>query len=188
YQYRPAAAIIRWRLAVGEHLLSLRQPSPQLGLENPESLAVHDAHAAPAAHEAMVEEFDQHRSRLVAVQPVQVDAVLDRPVAAAQLAQRLVRHALAQIAQFLARLECFLDRKQACQAFRKGCGLVAPALLRHRRRRGRLHRYAFRALEWLDVGNGLAEFILHAQPIPSRNFSASSAAMQPVPALVTAWR
>ena len=39
-----------------------------------------------------------------------------------------------------------------------------------------------------DVGDGFSELVLHFHPKPSRNFSASSAAMQPVPALVTACR
>ncbi len=108
---------------------------------------MHDAHAAQAARQAVRQEFGDDRGRLVAGQPVQVDAVLDRPVAAAQLAQHLARHALAQVAERLAGLERFVGRERAAQAFGERRGLVAPALMRDGRGRRALQRDAPGALE-----------------------------------------
>src|SRR6185503_3725899 len=123
HQQCAAAAIARGGLAVGEHLFALRQPAIELSLQDAEALAVHDAHAADTTRQAMIEKFDDHRRCLVAGEAVQVDAVLDRPVAAAEFAQRLAGHAFAQVAEFLTSFQRLVGRQRAGQALGQRRGL-----------------------------------------------------------------
>ena len=70
---------------------------------------MHDAYAAQAARGALVQESGDRDRRLVPVQAVQVDAVLDRPVAAPQLSQNLALEPGAQVG-LLADIERIVDR------------------------------------------------------------------------------
>src|SRR6185369_13120307 len=155
-EQRPAAALACGGLAVGEDLVALRQPVPEPRLQYPESLAVHDAYAAQSAREALLEEFDDQRGGLVAREAVQVDAVLDRPVAAAQLAQHLARYSVAQIG-FLAEIERIVVRQRPAQALGQRGRLVAPALVRHGRRGRGFECDALVAFERRYVRNSLFE-------------------------------
>src|SRR5258706_561046 len=67
--------------------------------------------------------------------------------------------------------------------------LVLVALGRHGGARRSIGLYAIGGLDGRDIAHRLAEaLVLFLHPRLSRYLSASSAAMQPVPALVTAWR
>src|SRR5437763_978205 len=96
YQNGAAAALRRGRLAEGEHLFA-QQPLPQqplqhrLALARAEAFAVHDAHAAPATPAAMAQEFRDTDGGDVPVHAVQVELVLDHPVAAPQFGQDVAR-------------------------------------------------------------------------------------------------
>jgi hypothetical protein len=157
---------------------------------------VHDAHAAQAARRRRAHEFRHLLRCLPPVHAVQVEAVLYHPVAAPQPAQHLARHAIAQVGEFDAGVECVIHRHRAGDALGEDGALVAPGLRRHRRRGRVAQQLAARLGERLDAGKCPAQRfavvgVRHSAPqaaCRSRNFSASSAAMQPVAALVTAWR
>ena len=145
-----------------------------------------------------------HRlARLGAGHAVQVELVLHHPVTAPQLAQHLPRQAVAEERRLLAGLERALRRRaRAIAALGERRVLVEQRLdgdaespARRRAWRGgsaQRHRVAHRRAEergvvvvrrWRDRRT------LHGATFPqrlSRYFSASSAAMQPEPALVTA--
>ena len=133
---------------------------------------------------------------------MQIEVVLDHPVAAPQAAQDLAREPVAQKDELFSRLERVLERDRSLERFGQGGALVAPALLRNRRRRRASQCPAPYRRDRLHVRHGAPEILIvdfgrlaHGRhrsiPYParlSRYFSASSAAMQPLDALVTAWR
>ena len=123
---------------------------------------------------------------------VQVELVLHHPAAAAQVAQHRARQAGAHEGRLVAALQAQVERFGR-EGFRQRRRLVLPALDRFRRRR---RRFVVNLIgdDRLCSGNRLAKqcALLLGRRAPalhprlSRYFSASSAAMQPVPALVTA--
>src|SRR5687768_18545167 len=88
HQHRAAAAIFRSGLAESKHIISLREPASNPGLQNrfvipgTEPLAVYHTHTAEAAFLAGVKKSDQLESGFVARVSMQVKLRLNRPVAA----------------------------------------------------------------------------------------------------------
>src|SRR6185312_5388687 len=85
-----AASGVAWRLAIGEHVVPLRQPPADLALQHRlairrrESLAVNDADAAKSASARVEQEIGQRVARLVGRHAVQIEGSLHDPVSAAQ--------------------------------------------------------------------------------------------------------
>src|SRR5258706_15975970 len=120
---------------------------------------------------------------------MQVEIVLDHPMRAAQLAQYVARQARAQVRR-VAFYFGIVVKGRARQLHQRRA-LVLEALGGNRRGRAAIRFDAIGRGEWPGVFHGVAKDValvalLHVRL--SRYLSASSAAMQPVPALVTAWR
>src|SRR5262249_5559259 len=137
YYHRPTTAFRRPRLAVGEYLVAPHEPGGHLVLQDrlavlrPQALAVHDAHAPQSPARAFRAKFREQLAGIGGVAPVQIELVLDDPVAAAQLPQHGGAEPVAQEGKLLARL-LIAVRRNALQALAQGRLLVAPRLQRQR--------------------------------------------------------
>ena len=87
-----------------------------------------DAHAAQAVVQAFVQKGHQRGARFGDGEAVQIDLVLNQPVAAAQFAQRVAGEAFAQEIQFIAGLEAGFPRVGIGQAFVEHRAFIAHAL------------------------------------------------------------
>src|SRR5438045_9209697 len=82
YQHGARSAGMVRRFAVGEYLITLREPQPYFSLEHRlaigrgESLAVDDAHATPAGAARRIEELGQRLSGFIARMAVKTELPL----------------------------------------------------------------------------------------------------------------
>lgn len=111
HHYRPTAAIACWRGCERDDIGTQAQQMVHQGFQHrpriagAQPLAVHDTHAASAFVPRLREEFAQYRFGLRLGEPVQIDFVLHRVLAAFQLAQQTRRIAIAQVFEHIARPE-----------------------------------------------------------------------------------
>src|SRR5438552_6552955 len=243
HQHRAASARVARRFAIRQDLVALCQPTAYLGFKDRlavgrgEALAVNHAHAAPAAVAGVVDEIREGVTRLVAVEPMQIELALHGPMPAPQPREHVAGEAIAQKRLFglelLADLPVGRRGLDPVLAHRERVGFIGEALRRHARWTGTYDRGPIVRSQRLDIGKHLAHIdfgigrlvtcelarrgrrwwrrlarfgrslprrrekrlelgeFCHAgasYSTDSRYASASSAAMQPVPALVTAWR
>ncbi len=99
---------------------------------------------------------------------VQIENFLHRPVAAAQLAQRVGRHAGARVEELFSGFVPGIPRRPVAQTFLQRFALVAQPLLRNRARPGTVARYAIRRRERRDVGQQRLECDVIAALVPVR--------------------
>src|SRR5688572_31874590 len=97
---------------------------------------------------------------LLAVHAVEVELILDHPVAAAQLSQDLARKPFAQENELFARIDRVVDGARAVQRFLERGALVAARLARLGRRRRAPRLGAPRRPQRLDIAGGTAEFLV----------------------------
>src|SRR5947209_19267179 len=94
----------------------------------PAALAVDDAHATHAPLPAVAQELADADRRHVPVHAVQIELVLDYPVAAPELAQHVAAEAFAEISELIARIHGVIEAQRS-ERFREHGALVAQALL-----------------------------------------------------------
>src|SRR6185503_15696334 len=211
---RAAAAVDRARLHEGEHIVAAREQLADAALQHrlapgrAQALAVHDAHAAQPAPAAAGEEHRGLGGRLDARQAMQVQVRLHDPVRAAKLPQDVARQPGPQVRRVVLDLVVIVE-SEAGKLVEHGL-LVFVALGREGRGLGPWVFDSIGGRDGRDIPHGFAKLgvsrlaprlsrlaprasclaprarLLH--PRLSRYLSASSAAMHPVPALVTACR
>ncbi|EXI75154.1 MAG: hypothetical protein AW07_01389 [Candidatus Accumulibacter sp. SK-11] len=124
----------------GQHLAVATQPRlhqlPQdcFAPRRSVTAAVHDAQAALAGELRIGDELRDLCMRLLPVQPVQVDVVLNAPAAPTQVAQHAARHAATQEGVGATEIEPVIDRQRAMQQFAEHRRFVDLALPRLRTR------------------------------------------------------
>src|SRR6266853_1089159 len=178
-----------------------------------QTLSMDHADAAQSALEASAKKFREQRPGLLPVEPVQIDNILHDPVPPPQLAQHIAGEAGSQVGWLFPGLDRLIPGRGAGQTFEERVMSVEQRLNRDGRRRLGLGPHPRRGFEGCCIPNRVAKqggfvvgksatrafahgFVVGATPEagrgaqrrPSRYFSASSAAMQPLPALVTACR
>ncbi len=137
----------------------------------------------------------ERRRGLLRGEPVQVEVVLNHPVRALELPQDVARQSRAQVGRVVLDLGVVVEG-EARELGEDGLLVLAP--LGGNRRRGNAVRLdAIGRRDRRHVAHRLAKHVISrlmprasrlCHPRFSRYLSASSAAMHPVPALVTAWR
>ena len=112
---------------------------------------MNDAHATHSVSERPRKETGQQFAGLLAVEPMQVDLVLDHPAPAPQVAQYAVGEAGAQVARFVAAFEPILKRDWPVQAFVQRRPLVGQVLQRAWRRHRAAEMDAIRRRQWPGI-------------------------------------
>src|SRR5258708_26920857 len=190
-----AAAVRRTRLDESDHLVAPGEELAHAVLEDglaprgAQPLAVHDAHAPQSQAPAFGEELRRRGGRLLGGEAMQVEIVLDHPVRAPELAQDLARQSGAKVRGIA--LDLCIVVQRCSRELVQHRALILETLGGNRRGRAAIGLDAVGRGDGPSVFHGIAKdavlvALLHARL--SRYLSASSAAMQPVPALVTAWR
>src|SRR4051794_17067816 len=109
HHHRSTAPFRRARLAVGQYLVAPQEPCGDLALQHrlavfrPQALAVHYAHATQSLARALREEFHEQLPGIGRVEAVEVELVLDDPVAAAQLPENVGAEPIAHEGELLTR-------------------------------------------------------------------------------------
>src|SRR5258708_3501655 len=170
-----------------------------------QTLSMDHADAAQSALEASAKKFREQRPGLLPVEPVQIDNILHDPVPPPQLAQHIAGEAGSQVGWLFPGLDRLIPGRGAGQTFEERVMSVEQRLNRDGRRRLGLGPHPRRGFEGCCIPNRVAKqggfvvgksatrafahgFVVGATPEagrgaqrrPSRYFSASSSAGQPL--------
>jgi len=119
---------------------------------------MHDPDATLAVMQAFSQKAGEQVPRLIPVQAMQVDFILDHPAPTAQIAQDILGQSGAQIMRFVTAFQAILQADVAVQAFMQGSLFVGKMLeWAGRRRPFAVHDEIGRG-EWLDAAHRGPEF------------------------------